>query len=76
MIDFFISLSTIYVKEYAPTVEMSHQQAKIFTSYYHPEKPIRKDEFDYPDYLLMKDISEKELTRAWLNPEIIRIVGE
>lgn len=63
-------------QEYAPTIKMTRQQAKIFASYYHPEKSIRKDEFDFPDALLMKDISEKELTQAWLNPETIRITEE
>ena len=63
-------------KEYVPTVEMTHQQAKIFASYYHPEKPIIKDKFDYPDVLIMKDISEKELTQAWLHPDSIKIVDK
>lgn len=63
-------------EEYAPTVEMGHQQAKIFASYYHPEKPLNKNKFDYPDSLIMKSISEKDLVQAWLHPETIKVVDE
>ncbi|MGR8809993.1 hypothetical protein, partial [Leuconostoc citreum] len=72
---FYIILNELRQK-YAPTVEMGHQQAKIFASYYHPEKPLNKNKFDYPDSLIMKSISEKDLVQAWLHPETIKVIGE
>ena len=63
-------------EEYVPTIEMTHKQARTFASYYHHENPMRKEKFDYPNDLIMKEISEKELTQAWLHPETIKVVDE
>ena len=61
---------------YAPTVEMTKEQARVFTLYYDSKKPFNKNEFEYPDNLFMESISDKELTQAWLHPETIKIVEE
>lgn len=61
-------------EEYAPTIEMTKEQARIFTLYYDSEKPFNKNDFEYPDNLFMQSIKEKELMQAWLNPETIKIV--
>lgn len=63
-------------KEYAPTVEMTKRQARVFKLYYDSEKPFDKSEFECIDNYFMKSINEKDLMRAWLHPEIIKVVDE
>jgi len=63
-------------EEYAPTIEMTKEQARVFTLYYDSKKPFNKSDFEYPDNLFMKSINEKDLMQAWLYPETIKIVKE
>lgn len=63
-------------QEYAPTVEMTKRQARVFKLYYDSEKPFDKSEFECIDNYFMKSINEKDLMRAWLHPEIIKVVDE
>lgn len=63
-------------KEYAPTVEMTKRQARVFKLYYDSEKPFDKSEFECIDNYFMKSINKKDLMRAWLHPEIIKVVDE
>lgn len=71
-----IRLIEILRQEYAPTVEMTKQQARVFKLYYDSEKPFDKSEFECIDNYFMKSINEKDLMRAWLHPEIIKVVDE
>jgi len=63
-------------QEYAPAIEMTKRQARVFKLYYDSEKPFDKSEFECIDNYFMKSINEKDLMRAWLHPETIEIVDE
>lgn len=75
-----VSMETVYElilnlkEEYAPTVEMTKEQGRVFQIYYDSENPFNKNGFEYPDNLFMKSIKEKELIQAWLHPETIKVV--
>ena len=61
-------------EEYAPTIEMTKEQARVFQRYYDSERPFNKSELEYPDNLFMRSIKEKDLIKAWLHPETIKVV--
>ena len=61
-------------QEYAPTIEMTKEQARVFQLYYDSERPFNKSELEYPDNLFMRPIKEKDIIHAWLHPESIVVV--
>ena len=61
-------------EEYAPTIEMTKEQARVFQLYYDSERPFNKSELEYPDNLFMRPIKEKDIIHAWLHPESIVVV--
>lgn len=65
-------------KEYAKPVEMSEEQYTIFSLYLDNDNFIHFvnaiEDDDENEYYVFKGINYEDLMRAWLHPELIKVV--
>lgn len=62
--------------QYAPDVEMTKQQAIIFSKHIGDPKVVTNKSFDYPEDIIMNGLSGKQLAQAWLNPDTIKVINK
>lgn len=64
---------------YAKPVEMTREQLTFINLYKQNDNFIHLinaiDDNEFKEYYIFKNVSDEDLMRAWLHPEVIKVVG-
>ena len=73
---FFYTILNDLREEFEPIVTMTLREAKTFVPYLTKDGVVSHKMLEYPDDLVLKGFTDKELAKASLFPEYIRIASD